>query len=155
MVFRVEKYELEDSTGYLIYLINQRMYSYLKERFESEGVNVVEAWILLEVLNGVETVSELKKSLKADMALIQRGCDRLEKLGWLKREVNPYDKRVKTLSLTPSGKKLRARLSHYSKDVNKLAFEGLNPQDRSVLHKILLNVYKGSFFKSYKVNSSD
>ena len=149
----MDKYELEDSTGYLIYLINQKMYSYLKEHFEAEGVNVVEAWILLEVLNGVETVSELKKSLKADMALIQRGCDRLEKEGWLKRTVHQYDKRIKTLSLTESGRKLRSRLSQYSKEVNKLAFEGMDPKERSVLHKILLNVYKGSFFESYKVSN--
>lgn len=122
------------------------MYSYLKERFESEGVNVIEAWILLEVLNGVETVSELKKSLKADMALIQRGCDRLEKRGWLKRTVNPFDKRVKKLSLTESGIKLRARLYKYSKDVNNLAFEGIDSNERTVLHNILLRVYKDPFF---------
>ena len=147
-----DKYELDDSTGYLIFLINQRMYSYLKERFEKEGVNVVEAWILLEVLNGVETVSDLKKSLKADMALIQRGCDYLEKKGWLKRALNPFDKRIKTLSLTEDGKKLRRRLSQYSKEVNKLAFAELNPAERSLLHETLLKVTKGLFCASFKVS---
>lgn len=147
------KYEMEDSTGYLIYIINQRMYGFLKEKFEAEGVNVIEAWILLEVLNGVETVTELKKRLKADMAVIQRSCDRLEKQNYLVRAVDPYDKRIKKLSLTEEGRMLRQRLSKYSKEVNKRAFEEMSLTDKNSLHQLLLKVYKSSFFSNYRIET--
>lgn len=143
--------KLEDSSGYLVYMINQRMYNYLREKFEEEGVNLIEAWILLDVLNGVETVSELKKNLKADMALIQRACDRLEAEGLLTRTVSPYDKRVKKLGLTEEGRTLRLRLTEYAKEVNRLALKELSEKERDTLHHLLLKVYEAPFCSQYKI----
>jgi DNA-binding MarR family transcriptional regulator len=141
----VKKYELEDSSGYLIYMINQSMYGFFKQKLDSEDVNVVEAWIMLQILNGLKTVSELTSVLKVDMALIHRHCDRLRKKGLITRKVDEHDKRIKILDLTEEGRKLKLRISQYSKEVNRRALSVLDEKERQQLYQLLMKVEQGPF----------
>lgn len=136
-----DTYLLEDSCGYLIFMLNQWMYGYFKEGLDREGINVVEAWILLQILNGLKTVSAFKEALKVDMALIQRSCNRLVKEKILTRTVDVSDRRVKFLALTDKGKNLISRVVGHSKTTNRKALFGLKKEERDELKRLLFKVY--------------
>lgn len=141
-------YLLEDSIGYLIFMINQKMHGFFREKLDREEINVVEAWVLLQILNKIKTISGLKNVLNVDMAQIQRACNRLLEKKWIARVVDSYDKRVKIFSLTEPGEKLIRRVISYSKETNAKALEGLNKDEKNALRGMLINVLEGPFFKS-------
>lgn len=138
-------YELESSVGYLIFMINQRMHSFFRKKLDQEGVNIVETWILLQILNGIKTSNDLKKVLKVDMAQIQRACDKLIKEKLIVRSVDPYDRRVKILSLSEAGEALIKKMIQHSKETNTKALLPLNEQQQNKLRHLLIEVLNGPF----------
>lgn len=139
-------YDPESSVGYLIYRIDQRMHAFFRSKLDEEGVNVVETWILLQILNGVQTSHKLHKVLKIDMAQIQRACDKLVKHKLIQRSLDPHDRRVKILLLTQEGEILIKKLIKRSKTVNIEALSHLNENRKEELRQLLLEVLKGPFF---------
>ena len=139
-------YELESSIGYLIFIINQSMHSFFRKKLDQEGVNVVETWILLQILNGIKTGKELKNVLRVDMAQIQRGCDRLVKDKLVVRSVDPFDRRVKILSLSKEGEALIKKLIQHSKKTNAKFLMSLNKEQQDELRNLLIEVLNNPFF---------
>lgn len=123
------------------------MHAFFKAKLDQEGVKVVETWILLQILNGVTTSNAIKKILKVDGAQIQRSCDRLVEKQWVVRTIDPYDRRVKNLSLSPEGEALIKRLIQHSKKTNDKALSHLDDQRKNELRHILMDVLKGPFFE--------
>lgn len=143
-----EHYQLEDSIGYLIFRINQNMHQFFRERLDKEGINVVEAWILLQVLNGKKTITDLKNELKIDMAQVQRACNHLIEKKWMIRLIDPYDKRIKHFSLSTEGIKVIRRVINFSKETNIKALSTLSKDKVGHLRILLMNVLKGPFFNA-------
>lgn len=135
-----ESYKLKDSIGYLIFIINQRMYGAFREKLEKEGINVIEAWILLQIFNDIKTIKKIKDILKIDMAQIHRSCERLIEKRWIERQINPYDKREKFLSLTNEGMSLIKRVVKYSKEINSKALSVISEEKTDQLRSLLLEI---------------
>jgi DNA-binding MarR family transcriptional regulator len=64
---------------------------------------------------------ELSEVLVVDRSNVTGLLDRMEKAGWVKRADDPADRRVYRVSLTPAGRKLRAKVHpHYLAGVEQV-----------------------------------
>jgi DNA-binding MarR family transcriptional regulator len=61
--------------------------------------------------------------------------DRIERLGLVQRTADPSDRRVRLLSLTPEGRRVRRKIDAELETVPALA--ALGPRDRSELARLL------------------
>ena len=71
-------------------------------------LSVPHAWALLELCAASEpmTVSALADRLSIDRTNVSRLCVRMERLNELERSVDPADRRVTRLALTPHGRRV-------------------------------------------------
>jgi len=81
-------------------------------------------WIVLNAVSDEGFINHriLASRAHVDGATITHHVDRAEKLGLVVREVDPADRRMKRLTLTPDGVELHKRLL---KDVHALAVQAL------------------------------
>jgi DNA-binding MarR family transcriptional regulator len=73
------------------------------------GVSTAQCHALLEIAErDSTTVSELAVSMSLDKSTLSRTVDGLVKAGWVKRIINPANRRAQVLTLALSGKNLAA-----------------------------------------------
>lgn len=72
-----------------------------------------------------------------------RLIDRLESLGYVRRETCDVDARRRLVSLTPKGKEVLTALHRPTRDLNRRHFESLTPKALDQLNKLLLAVREG------------
>jgi MarR family transcriptional regulator, transcriptional regulator for hemolysin len=99
-------------------------------------------WIVLNAVSneGLASHSLLASREHVDGATITYHVDRAEKLGLVRREVDPDDRRVKRLHLTPKGSRLHERLLAAA-----LAFEaemcaGIGEKEKTALRRTLAKI---------------
>ena len=84
----------------------------LDERFRPLGVDVVEAWFLLALLeSGEERTTSLARRLGMTFSTMTQLVDRLERAGWVLRRHDPLDRRAVLLHLSARGRRLALQLS--------------------------------------------
>jgi MarR family transcriptional regulator, organic hydroperoxide resistance regulator len=66
----------------------------------------------LRLIDGSISMKELGARIHCDASFITAIADTLEERGLALREIDPDDRRIKRLVLTPKGTELRARLAH-------------------------------------------
>jgi MarR family transcriptional regulator, organic hydroperoxide resistance regulator len=79
---------------------------------------------------------ELAARLRCDPSTVTFLADRLEAKGLVTRQVDPHNRRVKTLHLTPQG--LHARRSLVNAMATRSPMAGLSPDDQRRLHRLLV-----------------
>ena len=86
-------------------------------------------------------MNELSYILLCDASNVTGICDRLLTQGYIKREENPADRRVKLITLTPEGEKLRAilfeEISQYELPEMKRLTDAQRDELKSMLSLIL------------------
>lgn len=91
-------------------------------------------------LNGPTSQNQLGEELGIDKASMVKLVDLLEKDGWVKRETQSSDRRVKNISLTSDGAK-RIKLCVETKtQVEKKFFQGLSDQEVSRLKELVFKL---------------
>jgi MarR family transcriptional regulator for hemolysin len=97
-------------------------------------------WIVLSAVSDeIGFISHRIVASKAhvDGATITYHVDRAERLGLVVREVDPGDRRVKRLRLTPAGVKLHKRLMAEVERLGAQALQGISEADQDNLRRIL------------------
>ena len=103
-------------------------------------------WIVLNAIGDEGFVSHriLASRAHVDGATITYHVDRAERLGLVVREVDPDDRRVKRLRLTPAGVELHKRLMAEVERLGEQALSGVSKADqeqvRRTLEKIRTNL---------------
>jgi len=64
----------------------------------------------------------------------------MEKLGYVKRKKMHNNKRMVYVFLTPKGRLLKRKLVPLAEEVNRIAVENVNPQDITMMRRILLTM---------------
>ena len=140
--------DLSRNFGFILHDVARLLRTTFDRRVKGMGLTRSQWWVLLHVfrMNGVSQ-SELADELEIEKATLGRLLDRLEINGWLRRESDAVDRRVKRIFLTdavePAMKAMRATAA----DVRREALSGLNPAEQERFVDALLAV-KGNLSRS-------
>jgi MarR family transcriptional regulator for hemolysin len=106
----------------------------------------IDQWLILKSLteNNALTQSDMTKVLFKDAASITRTMDILVKKGYIKREINPRDRRSTLISLTPSGLKTTNAVNEVALANRAAALKGISVEKiaemKNILHQIMDNL---------------
>ena len=140
--------DLSRNFGFILHDVARLLRTTFDRRVKGMGLTRSQWWVLLHVfrMNGVSQ-SELADELEIEKATLGRLLDRLEINGWLRRESDAVDRRVKRIFLTdavePAMKAMRAAAA----DVRREALSGLNPAEQERFVDALLAM-KGNLSRS-------
>lgn len=103
---------LERFTPYRIVALGHAISMRLAEAYRDEDVTIAE-WRVLAVIAQAARVAarDVVKRTPMDKMTVSRTVSRLEDKGLVKREIDPRDKRVGALSLTPAGRAVFDRIA--------------------------------------------
>jgi MarR family transcriptional regulator, transcriptional regulator for hemolysin len=96
-------------------------------------------WVVLNCLSDEGLISQtaLAGHMHVEGATITHHVDRLERLGLVRRQADPADRRVRRVELTPAGEELNDRLLAAAKQFEAETFAGLTKEQREDLHAAL------------------
>jgi MarR family transcriptional regulator for hemolysin len=96
-------------------------------------------WIVLNAVSDEGFISHRILATRAhvDGATITHHVDRAEKLGLVLREVDPSDRRVKRLRLTPAGVRLHKKLMTAANGLAERTLSGIPERDLAALARTL------------------
>ena len=96
-------------------------------------------WIVLNAVSDEGFISHRTLATRAhvDGATITHHVDRAEEVGLVVREVDPSDRRVKRLRLTPAGVRLHKKLLAEVNGLEKRTLSGIPERDLAVLARTL------------------
>jgi DNA-binding MarR family transcriptional regulator len=91
-----------------------------------------------------------------DRSTVTRAVQVLERSGFVRKAVDPADRRLLSLTLTPKGKKLIDKLLPLAINFQKKLIDELGPQDAAALERILskLHQFLARTAKSDEIKSS-
>jgi MarR family transcriptional regulator for hemolysin len=114
----------------------------VREAFEktlADAGGSLGTWLVLSALSGDGIVSQTILATRAQVegATITHHVDRLEKLGLVRREIDPNDRRVRRIELTPEGEALQHRLLAAAKSFDATLFAGVGERQQAELRRTL------------------
>ncbi|SFG11182.1 transcriptional regulator, MarR family [Desulfotomaculum arcticum] len=138
-------FKLDDSLGFILNRTNTRMKNTLLHHFKNYDVTP-EQWAVLNRLWEREGISpkKLAKLTSKDQPTTVRILSKLEKKGFITRQVNPKDSRAYLISLTSEGRELKDKLFPLAFAALDKAIKGLDEKQveevKVVLNKIFENL---------------
>ena len=88
------------------------------------------------------TMKELAANIRRTKATLTVLVDKLEKIGYVKREKSSQDSRVTYITLTKKGLDLKPVFEDISKKLNNLVFTNISEKEGETVHKILEKINK-------------
>ena len=133
----IDEYGLVDEVASLTLDMAQRIQQHAGATSAGLGLTLSQAKVLVEMgSEGSTATGALAAKLRIDPSNLTMLIDRLEQRGALERRVDPHDRRVKSLVLTPEGLQLRADFRERLHDFGK-AFGQLSTQQLEALRDLL------------------
>ncbi len=136
------KFVLDDSVGFIISRTASKMKNCLHQNFKPYDITT-EQWGLLNRLwekDGVSQKVLSEKSFK-DQPNITRILDKLEDKGFIRREVDPDDRRAFLIFLTKEGRELKNILIPVVKETLEVALKGFKTEEVEQLKNLLNRIY--------------
>ena len=94
----------------LMYLVMRRIWDHAEERLAPYSLTLKHNWAL-HALDQPMSMSALADRLGIDASYVTTIADQLEERGLIERQPHPTDRRIKSLALTPEGRRLRETLA--------------------------------------------
>ncbi|MFG6080127.1 MarR family winged helix-turn-helix transcriptional regulator [Paracoccus litorisediminis] len=106
-------FQLDEFLPYRLAVAAARVSRAFERRYRAEAGISVPEWRVLAHLSQQDEVSVREIEARADMekSKVSRAAARLESQGLIRKQVNPGDRRLVMLSLTPEGRAVMARLA--------------------------------------------
>lgn len=125
----------------LLWQLVDHLSGVLRERVEAVGLSMPQAFAL-RYLEQPCAMRSLARAMRCDASNLTGIADRLEERGLAERRLDPRDRRVKLLVLTPAGLKVRtAILAPVTPDVPGL--DRLTRAEQDLLADLLWRVVQG------------
>lgn len=86
------------------------------------------------------TQQQLADKLQTDKVTTFRVVDHFCRVGYVRREVNPEDRRSMYLYLTPKGMKVIPEIKRAYMMLNAICLEGVDEQDKEIFFKVLSKI---------------
>ena len=137
----MERENLDRNFGFILNDVSRLMRTAFDRRAKSIGLTRSQWWVLTHLYrrDGL-TQAELAEILEIERATLGRLLDRLETKGWLQREADPNDRRVKRVYLTDEVKPAMKSLRRIAAGLRQEALEGLDEHERDRLVDILIHM---------------
>jgi MarR family transcriptional regulator, lower aerobic nicotinate degradation pathway regulator len=139
------KYDLHSSPGPLIRRSHQIGLSIFAESFKELDMTPLQFSIMwtLNLHPGLDQIT-LSKSVALDRATCSNIVTRLDTKGYIRREINPENRRAKLVYLTKKGEKLLSRAQAPMDYVQKKLIEPLSADEKKVFLKCLQKLVDSS-----------
>lgn len=92
--------------------------------------------------NGKMTMKDIANCIHRTKPTVTVLVDKLEKLGYLKREASDKDSRSTNIVLTQKGEDFKVIFEKISKELNKILYQNLSPEESELIEKLLRKVLK-------------
>ena len=92
--------------------------------------------------NGKMTMKDIANSIHRTKPTVTVLIDKLEKLGYLKREDSDEDSRSTNIVLTQKGVDFKVIFEKISNELNKMLYKNLSPEESELIEKLLRKVIK-------------
>ena len=92
--------------------------------------------------NGKMTMKDIANSIHRTKPTVTVLVDKLEKLGYIKREASDEDNRFTNIVLTQKGEDFKVIFEKISKDLNKILYQNLSLEESELIEKLLRKVQK-------------
>lgn len=92
--------------------------------------------------NGKMTMKDIANSIHRTKPTVTVLVDKLEKLGYLKREASDEDSRSTNIVLTQKGKDFQATFEKISKNLNEMLYKNLSDKEIEILEELLKKIIK-------------
>lgn len=139
-----KNFKLNDSVGYLVNIVANRMKVELETLFTSHNHDIsAMQWMVLSIAcenNGISQ-NELSKKSKKDKTNIARIIEKLEKKELIERRRSVDDKRFFGVFVTEKGNVLRSELSVLAAQVVENSLIGISQEEHEVCLKVLKKIY--------------
>lgn len=135
------KYDIRKSPGPLIRRVHQIGVSIFADEFEGWDITPLQfsiLWIL--TTHEGEDQASLAQYVALDRTTCSNIVSRLEERGYLRREVNPENKRAKLVYITETGRKLFTDVEGQMEKVSKRLLQPLSGDERKVFLSLLQKV---------------
>jgi len=139
--YRPERWDSDESVGFLMKVALASLKSALEERFAAQGLTDAQ-WQPLMALaeRRGSTPSDVARRLNCDTGALTRMLDRLEEKGLVARERSCDDRRVVNLTLTPDGERAARVVPHVLADVLNAHLEDFDAAEVELLKSLLRRV---------------
>ena len=130
---------LDQSAGYLTHIVGLLLKREITDSIKENNINVTpEQWALLNRLNENQglTQNELGKVSFKDTANITRLIDKLENKGFVERQSNSSDRRVRKIYITAQGRKIRDLVEPLAIKVLEKATENIDPSEVDIYNDV-------------------
>ncbi len=106
----------------------------LGNRIKALGVNITEKRILFCIARfpGLTQV-QIATQLDLEPQNLLRSLDRMEKQGWIIRQADPSDRRVKCICITPEAKQLMKKIIEVGDEIKPQILASLNNTERQAI----------------------
>ena len=137
----MERENLDRNFGFILNDVSRLMRTNFDRRAKTIGLTRSQWWVLTHLYRRDGLVqAELAEILEIERATLGRLLDRLEAKGWLRREPDSTDRRVKRVYLTDEVKPAMKSLRRIAGDLRQQALEGLDENEREHLVDILIHM---------------
>lgn len=92
--------------------------------------------------NSKMTMKDIANCIHRTKPTVTVLVDKLEKLGYLKREASNEDNRSTNIVLTQKGEDFQTTFEKISKDLNEMLYKNLSPEESELIEKLLRKVLK-------------
>jgi len=143
--YTAENYAAEDSIGYLIAALRNRLFRSLDVELRKFGFTSAQWPILRAVADGKTPIAaDLCRKLNYDTGSMTRMLNRLEEKGVIVREPSSEDRRIVRLRMTAAGRRLYPKLRDAVIDVLNHLVAGVPADDVrhtiDLMHRMLTNM---------------
>ncbi|MFZ5816064.1 MAG: MarR family winged helix-turn-helix transcriptional regulator [Bacillota bacterium] len=130
-----------DSIPRFLSAANRQMAAYMARRLEPLGLGSGQySYLFALYREDGQTQQALADLLMVDKSAVVGAINRLERLGYLERRSAPGDRRSFRIHLTEKGWAIRPQLEAVVEEVQEAMLEGLPPDDRAALFRLLSQV---------------
>ncbi len=92
--------------------------------------------------NSKMTMKDIANCIHRTKPTVTVLVDKLEKLGYLKREASNEDNRSTNIVLTQKGEDFQTTFEKISKNLNEMLYKNLSPEESELMEKLLRKVLK-------------
>ena len=92
--------------------------------------------------NGKMTMKDIANCIHRTKPTVTVLVDKLEKLGYVKREASDKDSRSTNIVLTQQGEDFKVIFEKISKELNKMLYKNLSSEESELIEKLLRKVLK-------------
>ena len=137
----MEPENLDRNFGFILNDVSRLMRTTFDRRAKSIGLTRSQWWVLVHLYRRDGLVqAELAEILEIERPTLGRLLDRLENKGWLRRQADPKDRRVKRVYLTDEVKPAMKSLRRIAADLRQQVLAGLTKDEREQLVDTLIHM---------------